>query len=87
MTDDTSPKCIIFDCDGTLVDSEEVTNEIIAEMAGELGVKMTGEEATAIFVGKTLDAVLYKMRELSGKEIPDDWLERLINKVSMAWKN
>ena len=87
MTDDTSPKCIIFDCDGTLVDSEEVTNEIIAEMAGELGVKMTGEEATAIFVGKTLDAVLYKMRELSGNEIPDDWLERLINKVSMAWKN
>ena len=86
MTDDTSPKCIIFDCDGTLVDSEEVTNEIIAEMAGELGVKMTGEEATAIFVGKTLDAVLYKMRELSGKEIPDDWLPRLIKKVSESWK-
>jgi len=86
MTDDTSPKCIIFDCDGTLVDSEEVTNEIIAEMAGELGVKMTGEEATAIFGGKTLDAVLYKMRELSGKEIPDDWLPRLIKKVSESWK-
>ena len=86
MTDDTSPKCIIFDCDGTLVDSEEVTNEIIAEMAGELGVKMTGEEATAIFVGKTLDAVLYKMRELSGKEIPDDWLPRLIKRVSEVWK-
>ena len=63
MTDDTSPKCIIFDCDGTLVDSEEVTNEIIAEMAGELGVKMTGEKATAIFVGKTLDEVVYKMRD------------------------
>ena len=86
MTDDTSPKCIIFDCDGTLVDSEEVTNEIIAEMAGELGVKMTGEEATATFGGKTLDSVLYKMRELSGKEIPDDWLPRLIQKVSEVWK-
>ena len=47
---------------------------------------MTGEEATAIFVGKTLDAVLYKMRELSGKEIPDDWLPRLIKKVSETWK-
>ena len=46
MTDDTSSKCIIFDCDGTLVDSEEVTNEIIAEMAGELGVKMTGESTS-----------------------------------------
>ena len=86
MTDDIFPKCIIFDCDGTLVDSEEVTNEIIAEMAGELGVKMTGEEATATFGGKTLDSVLYKMRELSGKEIPDDWLSRLIKKVSEAWK-
>ena len=86
MTDDTSPKCIIFDCDGTLVDSEEVTNEIIAEMAGALGVKMTGEEATATFGGKTLDSVLYKMRELSGKEIPDDWLPRLIKRVSEAWK-
>ena len=86
MTDETSPKCIIFDCDGTLVDSEEVTNEIIAEMAGELGVKMTGEEATATFGGKTLDSVLYKMRELSGKKIPDDWLPRLIKKVSESWK-
>ena len=80
------PECIIFDCDGTLVDSEEVTNDIIAEMAGELGVKMTGKEATATFGGKTLDAVLYKMRELSGKEIPDDWLPRLIKEVSEAWK-
>ena len=67
-----TPQCIIFDCDGTLVDSEEITNEIIAEMAGELGVKMTGEEATTIFVGKTLDGVVYKMRELSGNEVPED---------------
>ena len=43
---------------------------------------MTGDEATATFGGKTLDSVLYKMRELSGKEIPDDWLPRLIKKVS-----
>ena len=81
-----TPKCIIFDCDGTLVDSEHVTNQIIAEMAEELGVTMTGDEATATFGGKTLDAVLYKMRELSGKEIPDDWLPRLIKEVSEAWK-
>ena len=33
-----TPKCIIFDCDGTLVDSEAITNGVIAEMAGELGM-------------------------------------------------
>ena len=86
MTNNNSPKCIIFDCDGTLVDSEEITNQIIAEMAGELGITMTGDEATTTFGGKTLDAVLYKMRELSGKNVPDDWLPRLIQRVSEAWK-
>ncbi len=86
MTNNNSPKCIIFDCDGTLVDSEEITNQIIAEMAGELGITMTGDEATTAFGGKTLDAVLYKMRELSGKKVPDDWLPRLIQRVSEAWK-
>ena len=33
-----TPKCIIFDCDGTLVDSEAITNQVIAEMASELGI-------------------------------------------------
>ena len=52
------PKCIIFDCDGTLVDSEYLTNNVIAKMAIELGIEMTAEEATKKFGGKTLDAVI-----------------------------
>ena len=79
-------KCIIFDCDGTLVDSERLTNEVIAEMANELGIDITGEEATKMFGGKTLDAVIYGMRELSQGDIPKDWLPRLIQKVSDAYK-
>ena len=79
-------KCIIFDCDGTLVDSEYLTNEVIAEMAGELGIDITGEGATKMFGGKTLDAVIYGMKELSQREIPKDWLPRLIQKVSDAYK-
>ena len=82
-----APKCIIFDCDGTLVDSEGITNQVIAEMAGELGVKMTGEEASSEFGGKTLDDVLYKMKEMSGKEIPDNWLPRLIQMVNDSWES
>jgi len=82
-----TPKCIIFDCDGTLVDSEGITNQVIAEMAGELGIQMTGEEASSEFGGKTLDGVLYKMKEMSGKEIPDDWLPRLVQMVSNSWES
>ena len=79
-------KCIIFDCDGTLVDSEPLTNKVIAEMAGELGITMTWEEATKLWGGKTIDAVVYGMKELSGNELPDDWVPRLVQNVSLAYK-
>ncbi len=82
-----APKCIIFDCDGTLVDSEAITNQVIAEMASELDIQMTGEEASATFGGKTLDGVVYKMRELSGNELPNDWLPRLIQRVNESWES
>ena len=80
-------KCIIFDCDGTLVDSEPLTNKVIAEMAGELGITMTWEEATKLWGGKTIDAVVYGMKELSGNELPDDWVPRLVQNVSNAYKH
>ena len=82
-----APKCIIFDCDGTLVDSEAITNQVIAEMASELGIEMTGEEASSTFGGKTLDGVVYKMRELSGNDLPNDWLPRLIQRVNESWES
>ena len=80
-------KCIIFDCDGTLVDSEPLTNNVIAEMAGELGIQMTGDESTKLWGGKTIDAVVYGMKEMSGKDLPDDWIPRLVQKVSEAYKH
>jgi len=80
-------KCIIFDCDGTLVDSEPLTNKVIAEMAGELGITMTWEEATKLWGGKTIDAVVYGMKEMSGNELPDDWVPRLVQNVSNAYKH
>ena len=80
-------KCIIFDCDGTLVDSEPLTNKVIAEMAGELGITMTWEEATKLWGGKTIDAVVYGMKEMSGNDLPDDWVPRLVQNVSNAYKH
>jgi len=32
-------KCIIFDCDGVLVDSEGISNSILVEMANSVGAK------------------------------------------------
>ena len=69
------------------VDSEPLTNKVIAEMAGELGIQMTGDESTKLWGGKTIDAVVYGMKEMSGKDLPDDWIPRLVQKVSEAYKH
>lgn len=45
---------IIFDCDGTLVDSEPITNGLVAAMINEHGIEMTKSESLRRFAGKTI---------------------------------
>lgn len=37
-------KCIIFDCDGVLVDSESISTGVLVDMANQLGANMTVDE-------------------------------------------
>lgn len=45
---------IIFDCDGTLVDSEPLTNRLIATLINERGIEISTEECLERFAGKTI---------------------------------
>ena len=47
-------KCIIFDCDGVLVDSETISAKIFREMAKELGFKMDYKTALENFTGTSM---------------------------------
>lgn len=47
-------KCIIFDCDGVLVDSEPIANGMLVEMANELGANISLEYAYKNFKGESL---------------------------------
>jgi HAD superfamily hydrolase (TIGR01509 family) len=62
-------KLIIFDCDGVLVDSEPLSNAVIAEQICELGIEMTTEEAIYEFAGTSL-AKVRRFLEDKGKVIP-----------------
>ena len=42
---------IIFDCDGTLVDTETITAQLMTDMLNELGINITLEDCTARFIG------------------------------------
>lgn len=69
MNDNSSyPKCIIFDCDGVLVDSEAITFGVLHEMCDERGLKMTHEELEDRFLGKSLQHIMQFIGAQTGGE-------------------
>lgn len=76
----TRPALVIFDCDGVLVDSESISNGVLAEMLGEQGLDMSLVEARARFQGLLLSEVLVGAERLLGRPLPDGWLEEYVER-------
>ena len=80
----TRPALVIFDCDGVLVDSEPITNALIAQELTAAGLPMTTEQSIEMFVGGTIAGVFQKARSM-GASLPDDWVagyyDRMIAKL------
>lgn len=64
---------VIFDCDGVLVDSERISNEVLAEVLGDHGIAVSWEEAKAIFLGQSVADVRTNVALRFGIELPLDW--------------
>jgi HAD superfamily hydrolase (TIGR01509 family) len=65
-------KCIIFDMDGVLVDSETLSARVFQEMAGELGFDLDFETAVDRFAGTSMQENLQFIEEhIEGKLPPD----------------
>lgn len=66
-------KCIIFDCDGVLVDSELIGNRVLVEMANEVGAKIDLDFAHKNFKGNVLKSCLRQIEELAEDKLPNDF--------------
>ena len=66
---------IIFDCDGTLVDSEPITVQVLVDHVGEFGLKLDYEEALGLFVGRDMSMIVEVLEKQMGKSLPDDFVE------------
>ncbi|MGY0559106.1 HAD family hydrolase [Lysobacter sp. A421] len=67
-------KLIIFDCDGVLVDSERITNQVFVDMLNELGLPLTLEDMFEQFVGHSMNQCLDKITSMLGKPPSADFL-------------
>jgi HAD superfamily hydrolase (TIGR01509 family) len=65
---------VLFDCDGVLVDSEPITNRVLAEMLGELGWQLTLQEAMRTFTGKAVKDETALIETMTGFTVTPDWL-------------
>jgi HAD superfamily hydrolase (TIGR01509 family) len=68
-----TPKLVIFDCDGVLVDSEGPMAEVLSANLTRHGLPLSPAEVHRLFVGGTLDGAGERARAL-GARLPDTWL-------------
>ncbi|HTG65653.1 MAG TPA: HAD family hydrolase [Flavobacterium sp.] len=68
-------KCIIFDCDGVLVDSEAISIGTLVSMAKSHGAIIDETEAHQLFLGKSLEFCFDYIADLANKKLPADFEE------------
>lgn len=68
-------RAVIFDCDGTLVDSETISLAVLMECVAEQGLHITHEEAMERFAGNELSVVFREFESRLGRKLPDDFLD------------
>jgi len=66
---------VIFDCDGTLVDSEPITVRTLVEFVKEFGLELDYDEALGLFLGRDMQLIVEVLEGRIGKKLPDDFTE------------
>ena len=62
---------IIFDCDGTLVDSEPITVNVLIEFISEFGFELRYEDALPLFVGRDMPGIMVVLESWMNAKLPD----------------
>lgn len=76
---------IIFDCDGVLVDSEPLANQVLAEYLSELGLPHTAAECQARYVGRSIPSIMVDIETESGLALPADFHAELWRRDRVAF--
>ncbi|MEU3662744.1 HAD family hydrolase [Streptomyces sp. NPDC032940] len=76
---------VVFDNDGVLVDSEPISNRLLAAYLTELGHPTTYEESLRDYMGAAMHRVHDTVLERSGRRLPDDFDKLFHERVFAAF--
>jgi len=79
-------KCIIFDCDGVLVDSEEISSSVLVNMSKEIGAEINLDYANENFTGKSLKSCFEHIEKLVGSPLPNEFEKDYRDRTFNAFK-
>jgi HAD superfamily hydrolase (TIGR01509 family) len=70
------PKLVIFDCDGILVDTENLANRRLAEWLSAAGFATTFEHCRKYFSGRSMKSVQMEIEEQTSVRLGADFVDR-----------
>lgn len=79
-------EAVIFDCDGTLVDSERLANAALVECAAPFGLRMTAEEAMRTYVGGKMADCVADIESRLGRKLPDSFIPEVRRRTAEAFR-
>jgi HAD superfamily hydrolase (TIGR01509 family) len=74
-------RSVIFDCDGVLVDTEQISNTVLAGLLTQAGLPTTFEDCMRDYRGRSMAAVLQLASERHGAALPGDLADRYYAEV------
>ena len=79
-------KCIIFDCDGILVDSEAISSKVLIEMVKSVGLNIDLDYAVKHFSGISLKSTFDYIEGMIGKSLPVEFEKEYRKNTFKAFK-
>jgi HAD superfamily hydrolase (TIGR01509 family) len=76
---------VIFDCDGVLVDSEPISNRILAERLTAIGLPTTTEDSIRDYMGRSWKTDQEIIEGRLGRALPDGWVDAYHSEVIAAF--
>jgi HAD superfamily hydrolase (TIGR01509 family) len=78
------PELVIFDCDGVLVDSEPISNRVLAQELSAIGLATTVESSMRDYMGRSWPACVEIFEARLGRALPPGFTEAFFERLEAA---